>query len=120
MNATLTGVFPWARHRFTDRLEAGEQQGLRTRGVGSHPQAAHGQGGPCATTDLNLWLAAAVLRGTLLDGGNHGITLTGKTDAMAVGTSSAQVTSANGNLAAADATVTRYDSGWKHNGLLLR
>ena len=86
---------------------------LRSRGVGSHPQADLGSrtGQLLPTTDLNLWLAAAGLRGTLLDGDNHGITLTGKTDVMAVGTSSAQVTGANGNLAAAEATVTRLRLG---------
>ena len=75
------------------------------------PKQSTGQDGATLSTDLNLWLAAAGLRGTLLDGGNHGITLTGKTDAMAVGTSSAQVTGADGNLAAAKATVTRLRLG---------
>ena len=75
------------------------------------PKLTSGQDGATLTTDLNLWLAAAGLRGTLLDGGTDGITLTGKTDVMAVGTSSAQVTGADGNLAAADATVTRLRLG---------
>ena len=75
------------------------------------PKQDTGQDGATLSTDLNLWLAVAGLRGTLLDGGNHGITLTGKTDAMAVGTSSAQVTGADGNLAAAEATVTRLRLG---------
>ncbi len=43
--------------------------------------------GPAIRTDLDLWMAAAGLRGTVLDGGNDGLTLTAKTDAMIVQTS---------------------------------
>ena len=111
VDATLTGVFPWARHRFTNRLEAWGVAGYGQGELEVTPKLSTGQDGATLTTDLNLWLAAAGLRGTLLDGGNHGITLTGKTDVMAVGTSSAQVTGANGNLAAAEATVTRLRLG---------
>ena len=107
VTATLTGVFPWGRHRFTERLEAWGAAGYGQGELEVTPKQSTGQDRATLTTDLNLWLAAAGLRGTLLDGGNHGITLTGKTDVMAVGTSSAQVTGQDGNLAAADATVTR-------------
>ena len=109
--ATLTGVFPWGRHRFTDRLEAWGAAGYGQGELEVTSKLSTGQDGATLTTDLNLWLAAAGLRGTLLDGGNHGITLTGKTDVMAVGTSSGKVTGANGNLAAAEATVTRLRLG---------
>ena len=109
--ATLTGVFPWARHRFTDRLEAWGAAGYGQGDLEVTSKLSIGEDGATLTTDLNLWLAAAGLRGMLLDGGNHGITLTGKTDAMAVGTSSGKVTGANGNLAAADAMVTRLRLG---------
>ena len=105
--ATLTGVFPWARHRFTERLEAWGAAGYGQGELEVTSKLSTGQDGTTLTTDLNLWLAAAGLRGTLLDGGNHGITLTGKSDVMAAGTSSGQVTGADGNLAAAEATVTR-------------
>lgn len=37
---------------------------------------------------LNLWMAAGGLRGTLMDGGGTGLTLTGVTDALVVVTSS--------------------------------
>ena len=109
--ATLTGVFPWGRHRFTERLEDWGAAGYGQGELKVTSKLPTGQDGATLTTDLNLWLAAAGLRGTLLDGGNHGITLTGKTDVMAVGTSSAQVTGTNGNLAAAEATVTRLRLG---------
>ena len=52
-------------------------------------------------------LLAGGLRGTLLDGGNDGITLTGKTDAMAVWTTSERVT----GMESAQATVTRLRLG---------
>ena len=109
--ATLTGVFPWGRHRFTERLEARGAAGYGQGELEVTPKLPSGQDGAALSTDLNLWLAAAGLRGTLLDGGNDGITLTGKTDAMAMGTSSAQVTGQDGNLAAAEATVTRLRLG---------
>ena len=109
--STLTGVFPWGRYRFTDRLEAWGAVGYGQGELEVTPKQATGQDGAMLTTDLNLWLAAGGLQGTLLDGGNDGITLTGKTDVMAVVTSSAQVTGQDGNLAAAEATVTRLRLG---------
>ena len=102
---------PLGTPRFTDRLEAWGAAGYGQGELEVTPKLSTGQDGTTLTTDLNLWLAAAGLRGTLLDGGTDGITLTGKTDAMAVGTSSAQVTGADGNLAAAEATVTRLRLG---------
>ena len=57
-------------------------------------------------------MAAVGLRGTLLDGGGDGLTLTGKTDAMVVQTASEQGRGADGgNLKAARATVTRLRLG---------
>ena len=105
--ATLTGAFPWARHRFTERLEAWGVAGYGQGELKITPKLATGKNGATLTADLNLWMAAAGFRGTLLDGGDNGFTLTGKTDAMVVGTASEEVTGANGNLAAADATVTQ-------------
>ena len=72
------------------------------------PKGADSQAdGADLNADLNLWLAAVGLRGTLLDGGSDGLTLTGTTDALAVGTSSEGVT----GMAAAQATVTRLRLG---------
>ena len=67
--------------------------------------------GAALSTDLSLGMAAAGLRGTLVDGGGEGLTLTGKTDAMAVRTESDAVRGPDGNLAAAQATVTRLRLG---------
>ena len=57
-------------------------------------------------------MAAAGLRGTLLDGGGDGLTLTGKTDVLIVETASGRGTGADGgNLEAARAMVTRLRLG---------
>ena len=108
VEATLTGVFPWGRHRFTDRLEAWAAAGYGQGELQVTPKLpGTDKDGATLTTDLNLWLLAGGLRGTLLDGGNDGLTLTGKTDAMAVRTTSQQVT----GLDSAQATVTRLRLG---------
>ena len=107
VDATLTGVFPWGSHRFTDRLEVWGTVGYGQGELEVTPKLPTGEDDATLTTDLNLWLAAAGLRGTLLDGGNDGLTLTGKTDAMVVGNTSERVT----GLEAAQATVTRLRLG---------
>ena len=106
--ATLTGVFPWGSHRFTDWLEVWGTVGYGQGELDVTPKLPdRDKDGATLTTDLNLWLAAAGLRGTLLDGGNDGLTITGTTDAMVVGNTSERVT----GLEAAQATVTRLRLG---------
>ena len=105
--ATLTGVFPWGSHRFTDRLAVWGIAGYGQGELEVTPKLPTGEDDATLTTDLNLWLAAAGLRGTLLDGGNDGLTITGTTDAMVVGNTSERVT----GLEAAQATVTRLRLG---------
>ena len=107
VDATLTGVFPWGSHRFTDRLEAWGAVGYGQGALEVTPKLPTGEDDATLTTDLNLWLADGGLRGTLLDGGNDGLTITGKTDAMVVGNTSERVT----GLEAAQATVTRLRLG---------
>ena len=68
--ATLTGVFPWGSHRFTDRLAVWGAVGYGQGALEVTPKLPTGEDDATLTTDLNLWLAAAGLRGTLLDGGN--------------------------------------------------
>ena len=76
------------------------------------PKQSTDEGDTTLTADLNLWLAAGGLRGTLLDGGSDGLILTGTTDAMVVGTSSSSGNGADGGtLEAAQATVTRLRLG---------
>ena len=70
------------------------------------------ENGAVIRADLDLRMAAVGLRGTLLDGGGEGLTLTGKTDAMVVQTASGQGQGSDGgNLDAARATVTRLRLG---------
>ena len=113
VDTTLTGVFPWARHRFTDRLEAWGAAGYGQGDLEVTPkQPGTGKDGAVIKTDLNLGLAAVGLRGTLLDGGSDGLTLTGKTDAMAVWTTSGSGSGTDGGkLESAQATVTRLGLG---------
>ena len=112
MKAHLTGLFPWARRVLNRQLAAwgvaGYGQGELTvtlKGADSQADGAD------LNADLNLWMAAGGLRGTLIDGGSDGLTVTGTTDAMAVGTSSGSVTGDDGTLAATQATVTRLRLG---------
>ena len=107
VDATLTGVFPWGSHRFTDRLEVWGAVGYGQGELEVTSKLPTGEDDATLTAGLNLWLAAGGLRGTLLDGGNDGLTLTGTTDAMVVGTTSERVT----GLEAAQATVTRLRLG---------
>ena len=122
VDATVTGVFPWVGHRFTHQLEAWGAAGYGQGELKVIPKPKDKtKDDTTLTADLNLWLAAGGLRGTLVDGGNEGLTLTGKGDAMVVGTSSGQVTGTNDNLAASQATVTRLRLGLEaHRPFTLR
>ena len=62
--ATLTGVFPWGSHRFTERLEAWGVAGYGQGELNITPKLATGKNGATLTADLNLWMAAAGFRGT--------------------------------------------------------
>ena len=101
IEAELTGLYPWLRHALSDRLEA-----WGVAGIGAGRLTLRPGGAQAIRTDLDLWMAAAGLRGTVLNGGG-GLTLVGKTDALILGTSTAEVSGPGGNLAAAEAEVTR-------------
>ena len=113
VEATLTGLFPWARHTLSERLEAWGAAGYGTGELTVTPKRpGTDQGGAAIRADLDLKMAAAGLRGTLLDGGGDGLTLTGKTDALVVETASGRGTGADGgNLEPARAMVTRLRLG---------
>ena len=99
VSSTLTGLYPWGRYALSERIEAWGAAGY---GAGTLTLTPDGQ--DAIRTDLDLWLAAAGLRGALVDGGAGGFTLAAKTDALAVQTSTAAVA---GDLAASRAGVTR-------------
>ena len=113
VEATLTGLFPWARHTLSGQLEAWGAAGYGTGELTVTPKKpGTDQGGAAIRADLDLKMAAAGLRGTLLDGGGDGLTLTGKTDALVVETASGRGTGADGgNLEPARAMVTRLRLG---------
>ena len=113
VEATLTGLFPWARHALSERLEAWGAAGYGAGDLTVTPKApGTGGDGPAIHADLDLRMAAVGLRGTILDGGADGLTLIGKTDAMAVQTASGRGRGTDGgNLEPARATVTRLRLG---------
>ena len=128
VEATLTGLFPWARHALSERLEAWGMAGYGAGDLTVTPKKpGTDEGGAVIRADLDLRMAVVGLRGTLLDPGSGsgagggaayhrqlwgGLTLTGKTDAMVVQTASGQGRGADGgNLEAARATVTRLRLG---------
>ena len=113
VEATMTGVFPWARLAPTPRLEAWGALGYGAGELTVTPTRPGRDGdGAALRAKLDLAMAAAGLRGTLLDGGGESLTLTGKTDAFALETSSGRGRGADsGNLAPARATVTRLRLG---------
>ena len=109
LNASLTGIYPWLRHALNDRLEA-----WGVAGYGEGRLKLERPAEPAIRTDMDLWMAAAGMRGTILDADSgsgtsgEGLTLTGKSDALIVGTSTDAVSDPiMGNLAAAEAKVTR-------------
>ena len=113
VEATLTGLFPWARHALSERLEAWGAAGYGAGELTVTPkEPGTGGDGPAIHADLDLRMAAVGLRGTILDGGADGLTLIGKTDAMAVQTASGRGRGTDGgNLEPARATVTRLRLG---------
>ena len=114
VEATLTGVFPWARHALSERLEAWGAAGYGQGELTVTPKKpGTDEDGAAIRTDLDLRMAAAGLRGVLLDPeSGSGFQLTGKTDAMVVQTASGRGRSADGgNLAPARATVSRLRLG---------
>ena len=114
VEATLTGLFPWARHALSERLEAWGAAGYGQGELTVTPKApGTGGDGPAIHADLDLRMAAVGLRGVLLDPeSGSGFQLTGKTDAMVVQTASGRGRSADGGrLEPARATVTRLRLG---------
>ena len=114
VEATLTGLFPWARHALSDRLEAWGAAGYGAGELMVTPKKpGTDEDGAAIRADLDLRMAAAGLRGVLLDpGSGSGFQLTGKTDAMVVQTSSGRGKGADGgNMEPARATVTRLRLG---------
>ena len=114
VEATLTGLFPWARHALSERLEAWGAAGYGAGELTVTPKKpGTDEDGAAIRADLDLRMAAAGLRGVLLDpASGSGFQVTGKTDAMVVQTASGRGKGADGgNMEPARATVTRLRLG---------
>ena len=102
VETTLTGVFPWARHALSERLEAWGVAGYGAGELKVTPRKPGTDGnedenGAAIRADLALRMAAAGLRGVLLDPeSGSGFLLIGKTDAMAMQTASGRGTGTDG------------------------
>ncbi len=111
VSATLTGLWPWVRHSLGERLSVWAVAGYGDGSLTLEPRAEDGTRAKAIRTDLDLVMAAVGLRGVALDGGDDGVSLAVKTDAMIVRTGSDAVSGAGGNLAAAETEVTRLRLG---------
>ncbi len=111
VSATLTGLWPWVGHSLGERLSVWGVAGYGDGSLTLEPRAEDGTRAEAIRTDLDLVMAAVGLRGVALDGGRDELTLAVKTDAMIVHTASDAVSGAGGNLAAAEAEVTRLRLG---------
>ncbi len=109
--STLTGVWPWTRYALGERLSVWGVAGYGGGSLTLEPRAEDGTRARAIRTDLDLWMAAVGLRGLALDAGDDGVSLAVKTDAMTVRTASDAVSGAGGNLAAAEAEITRLRLG---------
>ena len=113
VEATLTGLFPWGRYALSDRLEAWGTAGYGAGDLTVTPKLpGTGEDGAAIRAGLDLKMTAAGLRGTMLDGGGDGLTLTVKADSMVVQTASGRGKGADGgNLEPSRATVTQLRLG---------
>ena len=111
LSATLTGVWPWAHHVLGERLSVWGVAGYGEGSLSLEPRAEDGTHAGAIRTDLDLVMAAVGLRGVAVDGGRDGLTLAVNTDAMMARTASDAVSGTGGNLAAAEAEVTRLRFG---------
>ncbi len=105
VSSTVTGLYPYGRYALTDRVTVWGAAGY---GVGTLVLTPEG-GGSTYEADMDLAMAAAGLRGVVVEAPPEGgPELAVKTDAMGVRSSSeATEDSAGGKLAAATADVTR-------------
>ena len=112
VSSTLTGLYPWGRYAVSERVTLWGVAGWGEGRLTLEPENGEGARQAKMRADLDLMMGSLGLRGTLLDGGADGFTLTGKTDAMAVRTSTGRGKGADGGtLASARATVTRLRLG---------
>ena len=108
VSSSLTGFYPWGRYSVSERLSL---WGIAGYGEGTLTLTPEGQAP--TPTDLDLMMAAAGLRGVLVQAPEAGgFELAVKSDALGVHTSTAKARDSDGgNLEAAEAEVTRLRLG---------
>ena len=111
VTSTLTAVWPWTHYKLGERLSVLGMVGYGDGSLSLEPRAEDGSRAGAIRTDLDLRMAVVQLRGMALDGGGDGVSLAVKTDAMALHIASDAVSGAGGNLAAAEAGLTRLRLG---------
>ena len=116
VSSTVTGLYPWGRYALSDRVTV-----WGAAGYGAGTLTLTPENGGVLETDMDLAMAAAGLRGVVIEARPEGgPELAAKTDALGVRTSSEAVRGGGdggGNLAAAQGDVTRLRLGlegtWK-------
>ena len=108
VSSTLTGLYPWMRHALGDRLSAWGVAGYAEGSMKMMLVNADGSSQAALRTDLDLIMAAAGLRGVVVEASAAGgLELAVKSDAMGVRTRSLVAA----GLAGATAEVTRLRLG---------
>ena len=102
VESTLTALFPYARYTLSERLSV-----WGMAGYGEGTLTLTPEGSATLRPDMDFLMGALGVRGVLVDGGADGATLTAKSDAFAVRTSTDAVSGSAGNLEASKADVTR-------------
>ena len=107
VESTLTGLYPWGRYALNDRLSVWGVAGYGAGELVLTPEET-----PPIETDMDLRMAAAGLRGVLMEApANDGFELAVTSDGLLVSTSSGEVRGSAGRLAASEADVTRLRAG---------
>ena len=118
VEASMTALTPWAGYKVTERLSVWGALGYGTGDLTLTPKNPRTQKDqPAQKTDIAMTLAAAGVRGTLLDG--DGPKLDAVADARWVRTTSEKVAASaenGGNLAATQADVMRLRLGLEGDG----
>ena len=106
VSSTVTGFYPYGRYRLNPQVNVWGVTGYGSGNLTLKPKDN------VYETDMDLMMAAAGLRGVVLEApADGGLELAVKTDAMAVRTNTARGSSSYGNLAAQRGEVTRLRVG---------
>ena len=112
VESTVTGLYPYGRYEVTDRVTAWGTAGYGAGTLTLKPDEGNSGDGAALRTDMDLIMAAAGLRGVVVQAAAEGgPEVSVETDALAVRTRSEALRSDAGNLAAATGDATRFRLG---------